>query len=166
MTEINLQNNLEQSHILSEAALLQAVAAARVKSETIVMTNGCFDILHVGHIQYLQQAKALGQRLIIAVNDDDSVRRLKGAKRPLNPLLARMILLGALRAVDWVVSFTEDTPERLISAVLPDILVKGGDYHGQDIPGAAAVKAHGGRVEFLEFYPNFSTTQLIAKINE
>lgn len=151
-------------YILSESALLAAVAAARAHGETIVMTNGCFDILHIGHVLYLQKAKALGQRLIVAVNDDDSVRRLKGQDRPLNPLSARMILLAALRDVDWVVSFSEDTPERLIGVVSPDILVKGGDYRGQDIPGAALVKARGGRVEFLEFYPDFSTTQLIARI--
>lgn len=150
--------------ILSEAELLAAVADAKAHSETIVMTNGCFDILHAGHIQYLNQAKALGKRLVVAVNDDASVARLKGPSRPLNPLLERMTVLAGLRAVDWVTSFSEDTPARLINRVLPDILVKGGDYKPEEIAGGSAVIANGGRVEILEFRPGCSTTGLINKV--
>lgn len=152
--------------ILSEEELIMAVADARAHEEKIVMTNGCFDILHAGHIQYLLQAKALGKRLIVAVNDDASVARLKGASRPLNPLLERMTVLAGLRAVDWVVAFSEDTPARLISRVLPDVLVKGGDYHVQQVAGADQVIAHGGIVRILDFVPGCSTTNLINKVKE
>lgn len=152
--------------ILTEEELLVAVADARAHHEKIVMTNGCFDILHVGHIQYLMQAKALGKRLIVAVNDDASVGRLKGSSRPLNSLAERMTVLSALRAVDWVVPFSENTPERLISRVLPDILVKGGDYSVEQIAGAKQVIANGGAVRILDFRAGCSTSGLIQKIKE
>lgn len=152
--------------ILTEEELLVAVADARAHQEKIVMTNGCFDILHAGHIQYLMQAKALGKRLIVAVNDDASVARLKGSSRPLNPLAERMTVLAALRVVDWVVPFSEDTPERLISRVLPDILVKGGDYRADHVAGAKQVIANGGSVRILDFRPGCSTSGLIQKIQE
>ena len=152
--------------ILTEEELLVAVADARAHQETLVMTNGCFDILHAGHIQYLLQAKALGKRLIVAVNDDASVARLKGADRPLNPLMERMTVLAALRAVDWVVPFSEDTPARLISRVMPDILVKGGDYLPEQLAGYDEVIAHGGEVKILDFRLGCSTTGLIKKIQK
>jgi D-beta-D-heptose 7-phosphate kinase / D-beta-D-heptose 1-phosphate adenosyltransferase len=152
--------------VLTEEELMIAVADARAHGETIVMTNGCFDILHAGHVQYLLQAKALGKRLIVAVNDDASVARLKGESRPLNPLMERMMVLASLRAVDWVTSFSEDTPARLIERVLPDILVKGGDYHPEQIAGAKAVLANGGAVEILDFRPGCSTSSLIHKRQE
>jgi D-beta-D-heptose 7-phosphate kinase/D-beta-D-heptose 1-phosphate adenosyltransferase len=107
--------------VLDEGQLLSAVADAKAHGETIVMTNGCFDILHAGHVTYLEQAKRLGNRLIVAVNDDASVRRLKGADRPVNPLGQRMRVLAGLAAVDWVVPFYEDTPERLIARSSPII---------------------------------------------
>jgi D-beta-D-heptose 7-phosphate kinase/D-beta-D-heptose 1-phosphate adenosyltransferase len=163
--ELQRQENSELG-VLSEQELLTSVADARAHNETIVMTNGCFDILHVGHITYLQQAKALGTRLIVAVNDDVSVARLKGASRPLNTLENRMSMLAALRVVDWVVPFSEDTPERLISRVLPDVLVKGGDYQPDKIAGSRAVLANGGSVRVLPFVDGHSTTNLIKKINE
>ena len=150
--------------VLSEEALLAAAAAARAQGHTIVMTNGCFDILHAGHVHYLSQARQLGDRLIVAVNDDASVARLKGASRPLNPLAQRMAVLGGLAAVDWVVPFSEDTPERLICAVLPDVLVKGGDYQVHEIAGGECVLAHGGRVTTIEFVEPCSTSALIRKI--
>src|SRR5919106_3479139 len=106
------------------------------------MTNGCFDILHAGHVRYLQEARALGDRLVVAVNDDGSVRRLKGVGRPINRLEDRMNLLDALAAVDWVVPFSEDTPQRLIGCVLPDVLVKGSDYELQEIAGGERVRAN------------------------
>lgn len=150
--------------VLTESELMVSVADARAHNETIVMTNGCFDILHVGHITYLQQAKALGTRLIVAVNDDESVARLKGPTRPINSLENRMSMLAALRVVDWVVPFSEDTPERLISQVLPDILVKGGDYEVDKIAGSRAVLANGGNVRILSFVDGHSTTGMLKKI--
>jgi D-beta-D-heptose 7-phosphate kinase / D-beta-D-heptose 1-phosphate adenosyltransferase len=146
--------------ILTESELMQQVADARAHGERIIMTNGCFDILHAGHVTYLEQAKALGQRLIVAVNDDDSVRRLKGQARPINALPQRMLLLAALRAVDWVVPFSEDTPERLITQVLPDVLAKGGDYKVEQIAGAKAVLAAGGKVEIIPLVEGFSSTKI------
>jgi rfaE bifunctional protein nucleotidyltransferase chain/domain len=130
------------------------------------MTNGCFDVLHPGHIRYLRQARALGDRLIVAVNDDASVRRLKGADRPVNALADRMALLAALDGVDWVVPFGEDTPERLIGAVLPDVLVKGGDYTVEQIAGAGCVQAAGGEVRVLPFVTGYSTTSLLDRVRK
>ncbi|SLM64369.1 MULTISPECIES: bifunctional D-glycero-beta-D-manno-heptose-7-phosphate kinase/D-glycero-beta-D-manno-heptose 1-phosphate adenylyltransferase HldE [Dickeya] len=150
--------------VMSEAQLKQAVALARQRGETVVMTNGCFDILHAGHVSYLANARRLGDRLIVAVNSDDSTRRLKGPSRPVNPLTQRMIVLGALEAVDWVVAFEEDTPQRLISEVLPDILVKGGDYKPEDIAGSKEVWANGGEVKVLNFEDGCSTTNIINTI--
>jgi len=144
--------------------LLQEVAQARANGETIVMTNGCFDILHAGHVAYLESAKELGKRLIVAVNDDDSVRRLKGPNRPINDLEQRMLVLAALRAIDWVVPFAEDTPEELIRAVSPDVLVKGGDYQVEQIAGASHVLQTGGKVELIPYEAGFSTTVVIEKI--
>lgn len=149
---------------LSEDQLVLAVRDAQQRGEKVVMTNGCFDILHAGHVSYLQQARALGQRLIVAVNDDDSVRRLKGDGRPVNNLERRMAVLAALGAVDWVVSFSEDTPQRLIAKVLPDLLVKGGDYKPEDIAGGSEVIANGGEVRVLGFEDGVSTTAIINRI--
>ncbi len=140
------------------------VAESRERGERIVMTNGCFDILHAGHVAYLEEAKALGDRLVVAVNDDDSVRRLKGASRPVNPLEDRMLVLAGLAAVDWVVPFSEDTPADLIAAVLPDVLVKGGDYRPEQIAGARAVLDAGGEVRVLAFRDGRSTTRIIERL--
>ncbi len=150
--------------ILSEEELLITVADARAHGESIVMTNGCFDLIHPGHIQYLEEAKELGKRLIVAINDDASVARLKGPERPINSLAHRMAVVAALRSVDWVVSFSEDTPERLISRILPDVLVKGGDYQASQIAGAKQVTAHGGEVKILSFAEGHSTASIIKKI--
>ena len=150
--------------VMDETALLDAVARARAQGERVVMTNGCFDMLHPGHIRYLRQARALGNRLMVAVNDDDSVRRLKGAQRPVNPLQDRMALLAALDCVDWVVAFSEDTPERLIGVVKPDVLVKGGDYTVDQIAGADGVRAAGGEVRVLPFVGGYSTTGLLERV--
>jgi D-beta-D-heptose 7-phosphate kinase/D-beta-D-heptose 1-phosphate adenosyltransferase len=147
--------------VVDEETLLAAVAAARAAGRRIVMTNGVFDVLHVGHARYLEDARRLGDLLIVAVNDDDSVKRLKGPARPLNRLADRMALLAALRCVDHVVAFSEDTPARLIGRVLPDLLVKGGDYRPEQIAGYDAVTAHGGRVLVLSFHDGYSTTSLI-----
>ena len=150
--------------VLDEAQLVRTVADAKAHGETIVMTNGCFDILHAGHVTYLEQAKRLGNRLIVAVNADATVRRLKGADRPVNPLAQRMRVLAGLAAVDWVVSFAEDTPERLICAVKPDYLVKGGDNDPAHIPGNRCVWDAGGQVVVMDYIEGCSTTSTIARI--
>ncbi|MDU1574015.1 MAG: bifunctional D-glycero-beta-D-manno-heptose-7-phosphate kinase/D-glycero-beta-D-manno-heptose 1-phosphate adenylyltransferase HldE [Pantoea sp.] len=150
--------------IMNEAQLKIAVEQARKRGEKVVMTNGVFDILHAGHVSYLANARKLGDRLIVAVNSDASTKRLKGSSRPVNPLVNRMIVLGALEAVDWVVAFEEDTPQRLIASVLPDLLVKGGDYKPEDIAGSKEVWASGGDVRVLNFEDGISTTNIIKTI--
>lgn len=152
--------------VVSETQLIGLVDAARALGERIVMTNGCFDILHAGHVTYLEQARRLGERLIVAVNDDDSVRRLKGASRPVNSQEQRMEVLAGLGAVDWVVPFSEDTPERLISEVLPDFLVKGGDNDPEHIPGNRSVWEAGGEVVVMDYVDDRSTTGIIARIQK
>jgi D-beta-D-heptose 7-phosphate kinase/D-beta-D-heptose 1-phosphate adenosyltransferase len=141
--------------------LVALVAEAKARGERVVFTNGCFDILHAGHVGYLEEAKSCGDRLIVAVNDDDSVRRLKGASRPVNPLADRMAVLAGLASVDWVVPFAEDTPAELIAKVLPDVLVKGGDYRVEQIAGGDTVLKNGGEVRVLGFKPGRSTSALI-----
>lgn len=152
--------------IVSQHELLQMVRDAHANGEKVVMTNGCFDILHSGHIHYLEQAKALGDRLIVAVNDDQSVRALKGSARPFNCLEERMRILAGLRSVDWVVAFSEETPQRLISEVLPDVLVKGGDYKVEQVAGHSDVLANGGEVIMLDFVEGLSTTSLVERIQQ
>jgi D-beta-D-heptose 7-phosphate kinase/D-beta-D-heptose 1-phosphate adenosyltransferase len=150
--------------VVSEEQLKIAVKLAKARGENIVMTNGCFDILHAGHVSYLAHAGTLGTRLIVAVNDDASVKRLKGSGRPVNPTDRRMAVLAGLGAVDWVVNFSEDTPQRIISNILPDILVKGGDYKVEDIAGGKEVMANGGIVKVLNFEEGISTTDIINSI--
>ncbi|MEB7539762.1 bifunctional D-glycero-beta-D-manno-heptose-7-phosphate kinase/D-glycero-beta-D-manno-heptose 1-phosphate adenylyltransferase HldE [Pantoea anthophila] len=150
--------------IMTEAQLKAAVEMARRRGEKVVMTNGVFDILHAGHVSYLANARKLGDRLIVAVNSDASTKRLKGESRPVNPQENRMIVLGALEAVDWVVLFEEDTPQRLIASILPDLLVKGGDYKPEDIAGSKEVWANGGDVQVLNFEDGISTTNIIKTI--
>lgn len=152
--------------VMDETQLKKAVAHARQRGEKVVMTNGCFDILHAGHVSYLANARKLGDRLIVAVNSDASTRRLKGETRPVNPLAQRMIVLSALEAVDWVVAFDEDTPQRLIADILPDLLVKGGDYQPKDIAGSKEVWAAGGDVQVLNFEDGCSTSNIIKTIKE
>jgi len=153
------------SGTMSEQQLSIVIEEAKAHGEKIVMTNGCFDILHAGHVAYLQQAKALGDRLIVAVNSDNSVRQLKGEGRPVNPCDRRMSVLSALGSVDWVVEFDEETPQRLISEMMPDILVKGGDYKVEEIAGSKEVLTNGGKVEILQFVDGVSTTKIIESIN-
>jgi len=161
-----LRQHGDWSSILDRRELLEAVREAKYRGERIVMTNGCFDILHEGHVGYLQQARRLGDRLIVAVNDDDSVRRLKGAGRPINGLAQRMAVLAGLASVDWVVPFSEDTPERLICEVLPDLLVKGGDYAPQQIAGYDCVVSNGGEVRVLGYLAGRSTSRILEAIRE
>jgi D-beta-D-heptose 7-phosphate kinase/D-beta-D-heptose 1-phosphate adenosyltransferase len=136
------------------------------QGRTIVFTNGCFDIIHAGHIQYLADAKKLGDVLIIGLNSDDSVRRLKGNSRPLNDQTARAAVLSALKSVDYVTIFEEDTPYELIKALKPDILVKGGDYNHDNIVGADIVEESGGKVVVIPFLTGYSTSSLIEKIRK
>ncbi|ABN73506.1 bifunctional heptose 7-phosphate kinase/heptose 1-phosphate adenyltransferase [Actinobacillus pleuropneumoniae] len=150
--------------ILAEDELKRAVEQAKQRGEKIVMTNGCFDILHPGHVSYLENARKLGDRLIVAVNTDESVKRLKGESRPINDLNARMAVLAGLASVDWVVPFAEDTPQRLIGEILPNLLVKGGDYKPEEIAGSQEVWANGGEVKVLNFENGCSTTNVIKKI--
>ena len=152
--------------VMTEETLKEEIRKARLRGEKIVMTNGCFDILHAGHVSYLANARKLGDRLIVAVNSDASVKQLKGPSRPINPLMQRMIVLGALDSVDWVVPFEEETPQRLIANILPDVLVKGGDYKPEDIAGGKEVIEAGGIVKVLNFEDGCSTTNIIDKIKQ
>lgn len=154
----------QKSGVMTKKELKQAFSLAHSTNETIVMTNGCFDILHPGHVSYLQNAKKLGDRLIVAVNSDNSVKRLKGSSRPINKLEHRMAVLAGLGAVDWVVSFSENTPEELISEFIPDVLVKGGDYTVEQIAGAKAVMENGGEVKILNFEDGCSTSAIVEAI--
>ena len=155
----------------AESAIIDAGEAAAIgrrlrdSGRTLVMTNGCFDLLHAGHTACLAEARALGDRLMVAVNDDESVRRLKGDSRPLVPLGQRMAVLAALGSVDWVVPFGEDTPAALIEEVGPLVLAKGGDYKPEEIAGADAVKRLGGRVAILPYHEGLSTTTLLNRIS-
>ncbi len=146
--------------------LVQAVDDARAHGERIVFTNGCFDIIHAGHVGYLEEARSLGDRLIVAINDDASVSRLKGPGRPINSVERRMTVLAGLGAVDWVVSFAEDTPEELLKALKPAILVKGGDYSVDQVVGAPLVHSWGGEVKVLNFVESCSTTAIVERIRE
>lgn len=159
------QNEIE-SGVVTEEQLVALVREAQAHGEKVVMTNGCFDILHAGHVSYLAQARECGDRLIVAVNDDDSVKRLKGEQRPVNSLVQRMAVLAGLGSVDWVTSFSEDTPERLICRVLPDILVKGGDYRPDEIAGGQCIKENGGEVIVLDYIEGCSTTRIIDSLRE
>lgn len=161
---LNQQNHITAG-IYQQEALLDLVKQRRSTGETIVMTNGCFDILHPGHIAYLQNAASLGDRLIVAVNSDASVKDLKGDSRPINNLQDRMTMLAALACVDWVVDFNESTPEQLIEAVLPNILVKGGDYKAKEVAGYQAVTKAGGQVIIADFVNGYSTSSTIKRIN-
>ena len=143
--------------------IIKKIKAERKK---IVFTNGCFDLLHVGHIRYLSQAKKLGDFLIIGLNSDRSVKKLKGKDRPINSFEDRATLLSAINSVDFVIKFEEQTPENLIKDIVPDVLVKGGDYNIEDIVGYQIVIQNGGKVKTLSFYDGYSSTNYIDKINK
>jgi len=136
----------------------------REEGKRIVFTNGCFDLIHAGHIDYLSKAKAMGDVLIVGLNSDDSVRRIKGEKRPILSENERMFILSNLKPVDYVVLFAEDTPLKLIEELLPDILVKGADWARDDIVGADVVVANGGEVKTIKFLNDQSTSKIIEKI--
>lgn len=145
--------------------LLPLLAARRAQGDRVVFTNGCFDLLHAGHVQYLREAKAQGDLLVVGLNSDDSVRQLKGPTRPLNPEDDRAIVLAGLTDVDFVTIFNEATPQRLIEALRPDVLVKGADYRKEEVVGADIVEAHGGRVHLATLRPGLSTTNLLQRLS-
>ena len=142
------------------------VTEARSAGETIVLTNGAFDLLHVGHVRYLQGASEHGQRIVTAVNSDSSVKELKGPQRPMIPEAERAEMVAALAVVDWVVIFSELTVERIIGIVKPDVHAKGTDYSAETIPERALVESHGGRIEIVGDPKDHSTTELVAKLGE
>ena len=145
---------------------IQIINTIKAERKKIVFTNGCFDLLHVGHIRYLAQAKKLGDFLIIGLNSDSSVKELKGEDRPINSFEDRATLLLAIKSVDLVIMFEEQTPENLIKDIVPDILVKGGDYNIEDIVGYQTVMQNGGQVKTLSFYDGYSSTNYINKIKK
>ncbi|GAB4402108.1 MAG: hypothetical protein OHK0053_25720 [Microscillaceae bacterium] len=154
----------EQKIYPDEASLRSQVAQWQAEGKQVVFTNGCFDLVHLGHVDYLEKARHKGDYLIVGLNDDASVQRLKGLQRPLLPQYARARLLAALAFVDAVVLFSEDTPLRLIEALQPDILTKGDDYSVENIVGADFVLRRGGRVETLPLISGYSTSAIVEKI--
>ena len=152
--------------VMTAEQLQIVVQDSKAHGEKIIFTNGCFDIIHAGHVGYLAEAKRLGDRLVVAINDDDSAHRLKGEGRPINPVERRMAVLAGLEAVDWVVSFSEDTPEPLLESLQPEVLVKGGDYTMDQVVGGSYVESYGGMVRVLEFLDNCSTSAIMEKIKE
>ncbi len=153
------------ARILSGDEAAKWTAALRESRKTVVFTNGVFDLVHPGHVRYLQEARALGDALIVAVNSDRSVRANKGRHRPINPEAERAEILGSLACVDAVVIFDEDTPHEIVRRIQPDVLVKGADWGPDNIVGRDIVEARGGRVVRIELEPGFSTTELIRKVH-
>jgi D-beta-D-heptose 7-phosphate kinase/D-beta-D-heptose 1-phosphate adenosyltransferase len=152
-----------RSKIKSPAQLAALLSRARKK---VVFTNGCFDLLHRGHVNYLERAKKLGSCLVVALNTDESVRRLKGRGRPVSPLSDRLEVMASLESVDYVTWFSDDTPLQLIRRLKPDVLVKGGDYQPNSIVGAPEVRSWGGRVRTLPFVRGRSTTRVLARVSK
>jgi rfaE bifunctional protein nucleotidyltransferase chain/domain len=159
----------QSSKIVDWDALLELRRKAKATGNTIVWTNGCFDLLHVGHVRNLQAARAMGSRLVVGLNSDASVRKLKGPGRPIVPAEQRAEVLSALQCVDFVVVFDELTAENSIERLKPDIYCKGADYappHGKPVPEAGIVERYGGRIAYLPLVPNSSTTDIIRRIRE
>lgn len=156
---------MAQNKILSINRLAKKTSSLKKKKKKIVFTNGCFDILHLGHAAYLNKAKNLGDILVVGVNSDSSVKSLKGKKRPINPLKDRMQLLACLECIDFICAFKEKTPLNLIKKIWPDVIVKGGDWKNKQIVGADFVKSYGGKVVALPFKKGYSTSGLIRKIS-
>ena len=157
---------MQAKQILERHVLTEYISQAKKEGKRIVFTNGCFDLLHAGHVAYLEKAGSFGDILVLALNDDDSVRRLKGPERPLCPLKDRITVMASLRCIDVVTCFAEDTPLELIQAIMPDVLVKGGDYFIETIVGAQEVLDNGGQVEVVPYLDGKSSSELIEKIRE
>lgn len=145
-------------------SLVEKRAVLRREKRTVVFTNGCFDLIHSGHIHLFEEAKKQGDVLMVAVNDDDSVKKIKGPSRPVFPLAERMEILGAIRYIDYLLPFVEETPLRVISALVPDVLVKGGDWKIEDVVGRQEVEGAGGRVLLVPFIEAQSTSRLLSRI--
>ena len=160
--KMNYKNKIFNS---IDSECLKKIADWKKREKKIVFTNGCFDIIHAGHIQYLYEAKKLGDKLVIGLNSDDSVRRLKGETRPVNPQSSRAAILAFMGDVDMVVIFEQDTPLKLIKAILPNVLVKGGDWKTNEIVGSEIVLNNNGTVKSLSFIEGFSTTSIIEKMS-
>lgn len=156
--------SLVQYGVITKENLVQEVQKSRFQGEKIVMTNGCFDIIHAGHIAYLKEAKKRGDKLVVAINTDESISRIKGEARPIVKLKHRMEVLSALECVDWVVPFSDDTPIEIIKAILPNVLIKGADYEVDQIVGANVVLGNGGVVETIDLVPECSTSSIIRKV--
>ena len=150
--------------IARKAELKEKILKLRSNNKKIVFTNGCFDILHAGHVEYLEAAKQLGDKLIVGINSDESVRKLKGKDRPINKLINRAKVIGSLKCVDAVVVFDETTPIKLIKAIKPNVLVKGGDYKVKEIVGYEEITKLGGKVKTIPLVPGLSTTKIISKM--
>lgn len=156
---MSVKNKIVRQNLLRETLL-----ALKAQGKKIVFTNGCFDLVHLGHLDYLEKARGKGDVLVIGLNSDQSIRRLKGASRPVMDENSRARLLAALEFVDYVVLFDEDTPQELIRDILPDVLVKGDDYQVSNIVGADIVMSNGGKVETVELVKGYSSTAIIEKI--
>lgn len=152
--------------IIDRQKLLSLIQKLKTEGKSIIFTNGCFDILHSGHIDYLKRTKELGDILIIGINSDESVKKIKQQNRPINKLLDRMIILDSIKYVDYVVPFNEETPENLIKIIKPDILTKGGDWNKKDVVGSDFVKSYGGKVVIIPYIKGKSTTNTIKKIRD
>ena len=159
-------SNRSDGGLLARPDLAREVTDAKALGQRVVFTNGCFDILHAGHVTYLEEAAALGDRLIVAINDDASVTRLKGPGRPIVGVESRGRVLLGLGCVDWVVSFDEETPEALLELLKPDVLVKGGDYGIDEVVGAEIVNGYGGEVKVLSMVDDISTTHIVERIRQ
>lgn len=157
-------HQLKSEKILQNEQLREKLAFWKSQDLKVVLTNGCFDLLHIGHLSYLLEAASFGDKLIIGLNSDNSVKRLKGESRPINNEDSRAFMLAALFFVDAVVVFEEDTPLNIINMIMPDVLVKGGDYKIENIVGAKEVIEHSGQVNVVDFVNGYSTTALIQKI--
>lgn len=152
--------------IIDRQKLLPLIQKLKTEGKRIIFTNGCFDILHSGHIDYLKKTKELGDILIIGINSDESVKKIKQQNRPINKLLDRMIVLDSIRYVDYVVPFNEETPENLIKIIKPDVLTKGGDWNKKDVVGSDFVKSYGGKTVIIPYIKGKSTTNTIKKIRD
>ena len=155
-----------ENKIKSLVEATEQVAHWKAAGQKVVFTNGCFDIMHLGHVDYLEKARNLGDRLVLGLNTDDSVSRFKGPTRPIQDQHSRARILAALQFIDLVVFFNEDTPLNLISTLLPDVLVKGSDYLAENIVGADVVKSKGGVVKTIDFVPGYSTSRIVEKIKK
>lgn len=158
------QSELIEQKIMNADAMSAKVKSWKAEGKKIVFTNGCFDLLHLGHISYLAKAASMGDKLIVAINSDASVKRLKGVNRPINNEVSRGIMLAAFFFIDAIIVFDEDTPLLTIQNILPDVLVKGGDYTISQIVGATEVMANGGEVKVIDFLPGYSSTNIIERI--